>query len=168
MRWSSHSTPNPPTSPNTKSGSAHKAAEPDTNTIYLFCPIKLGQRYSAAEFFNRQRRGKKLFFRIGKKRHAAGHTDLLATVGIGRARIKVDHDVRFGAIQGGTLTVLSGAVTLLPITFEFADEIDTARAERARERAEEKLASATNPATEDIARAKLMRALNRLSVAGFK
>ncbi len=96
----------------------------------------------------------------------AGHTDLLATVGIGRARIKVDHDVRFGAIQGGTLTVLSGAVTLLPLTFEFADEIDVSRAERARERAEEKLASATNPATEDIARAKLMRALNRLSVAG--
>ena len=98
----------------------------------------------------------------------AGHTDLIATVGIGRARIRVGNDERFGAIQGGTLTVLSGAVTLLPITFEFADEIDTARAEAAKARAEEKLASAENPATEDIARAKLMRALNRLSVARFK
>ena len=98
----------------------------------------------------------------------AGHTDLIATVGVGRARIRVGKDERYGAIQGGTLTVLSGAVTLLPITFEFADEIDTIRAEAARERAEKAIADAKNPTAEDIARAKLMRALNRLSVAQRK
>lgn len=98
----------------------------------------------------------------------AGHTDLIATVDVGRARIRQGKEERYGAIQGGTLTVLSSAVTLLPITFEFADEIDTARAEAARVRAEEQLASSENPATEDIARAKLMRALNRLSVAKRK
>ena len=95
----------------------------------------------------------------------AGHTDLIATVGVGRVRIRSDKGERFGAIQGGTLTVLSGVVTLLPITFEFADEIDLARAERARERAEQTLAAPQSNATEDIARAKLMRALNRISVA---
>ena len=95
----------------------------------------------------------------------AGHTDLLATVDIGRARIRVGKTDRVGAIQGGTLTVLSGVVTLLPITFEFADEIDLARAERAKERAEQTLAASQSNAIEDIARAKLMRALNRISVA---
>jgi F-type H+-transporting ATPase subunit epsilon len=99
----------------------------------------------------------------------AGHTDLLATLGVGRARLRIDGKIeRFGAVQGGTLTVLSGNVTLLPVTFEFSDEIDISRAERARSRAEEKIASATSHDAVDLAHAKLMRALNRISVAKTK
>lgn len=99
----------------------------------------------------------------------AGHTDLLATLGIGRARIRVDGKTdRLGAVQGGTLTVLSGNVTLLPVTFEFSDEIDIPRAERARTLAEEKIANATSHDDTDLARARLLRALNRLSVAKTK
>ena len=98
----------------------------------------------------------------------AGHTDLLSTVDIGRVRIKCGKDERYGAIQGGTLTVLSGAVTLLPITFEFSDEIDINRAKHARDAAEECLAELSDPCKIDIAKAKLMRALNRISVAGKK
>ena len=98
----------------------------------------------------------------------AGHTDLLSTIDIGRARIKCGKAERYGAIQGGTLTVLSGAVTLLPITFEFSDEIDINRAKHARDAAEECLAELSDPCKIDIARAKLMRALNRISVAGKK
>ncbi len=98
----------------------------------------------------------------------ADHTDMFCTVGVGRARLLLSGESRYGAAQGGTLTVLSGDVTLLPVTFEFEDEIDTARAEAARERAEVALQAARDKRTEDVARAKLLRALNRLSVAERK
>ena len=50
----------------------------------------------------------------------AGHTDLLASVGIGRARIRINGNDRYASAAGGFLTVARGEVKLVAITFEFS------------------------------------------------
>ena len=97
-----------------------------------------------------------------------GHADLLATVATGRVRIKVDGNDRYASASGGFLSVSGGDVKLVAITFEFADEIDVERAEKAKLRAEERLASANGNREIGIAKAKLTRALNRISVSEMK
>ena len=98
----------------------------------------------------------------------AGHTDLFATLGVGRVKLTTSEGVRYASVSGGFLTVKGGVVTLAAITFEFADSIDSERAERARERAEEAIRTAKDDKAFEIAKAKLARALTRLNVAGFK
>ena len=56
--------------------------------------------------------------------------------------------------------------SLVATTFEYADEIDVARAEAAKARAEARIAAATEERDIKLARAKLSRALNRLHIAG--
>ncbi len=98
----------------------------------------------------------------------AGHTDLLASLGVGRARIIVDGAKRFASVNGGFLSVKSGEVRLCAITFEFADQIDLKRAEAAKERAEAAIRSASDERDERIAKAKLARAASRIKVASMK
>lgn len=98
----------------------------------------------------------------------AGHTDLLASVGVGRARIIVDGKKRFASVNGGFLSVKDGAVRLCAITFEFADQIDVKRAEAAKARAEAAIKSAADDRDERIAKAKLARAASRIKVANMK
>ena len=57
-------------------------------------------------------------------------------------------------------------IGLVATTFEYADEIDVARAEAAKARAEARIAAATEERDIKLARAKLSRALNRLHIAG--
>ena len=56
----------------------------------------------------------------------------------------------------------------MTITFEFADQIDLKRAEKAKEKAEEALKSAKSDKELDLAKAKLLRAMSRINVAGYK
>ena len=99
----------------------------------------------------------------------AGHADFFATLGIGRARIKLpDGEDRFASASGGFITVASGKVSLAATTFEFADEIDLSRARAAAERAEKALSIAKSERDERVARAKLARALNRIKIAEEK
>ncbi len=98
----------------------------------------------------------------------AGHTDLLASIGVGRARIIVDGKKRFASVNGGFLSVKGGAVQLCAITFEFADQIDLKRAEAAKERAEAAIKSAADDRAERVAKAKLARAATRIKVASMK
>ena len=58
----------------------------------------------------------------------AGHTDYIAAVGIGRARIIADGKSRVASCAGGFLTVAGGEVKLVAITFEFSEDIDLKRA----------------------------------------
>ena len=95
----------------------------------------------------------------------AGHADMLAAVGVGKAKITADGKERAASCAGGFLTVEGGAVRLVGTTFEFADEIDLDRARRAKERAEEKILAAKDAQTLDLAKAKLARALSRIAVA---
>ena len=98
----------------------------------------------------------------------AGHADYLASVGIGRTRIRIGGNDRFASSAGGFLTVKGGKVTLATTTFEFADEIDKKRAERAKEEAEAQLQKATDAAGIELAKAKIRRSLNRINIAGMK
>ena len=98
----------------------------------------------------------------------AGHTDLLASVSTGRARLLVDGKARFASVNGGFLSVSGGKVKLCAITFEFADKIDLKRAEAAKEKAEAAIKSATDDRDVRVAKAKLARAASRIKVANMK
>ena len=97
----------------------------------------------------------------------AKHIDYAAPLGIGAAHI-VDENgkERAAACSGGMLTVYNGEAILMATTFEWAEEIDTARAERARQAAEEALKTLQRDEKEyTIASAKLKRALARINAA---
>lgn len=98
----------------------------------------------------------------------AGHTDLVASVSVGRARIIVDGQKRFASVNGGFLAVKEGAVRLCAITFEFADQIDLKRAEAAHAKAAAAVKAAEDDRAERVAKAKLMRAASRIKVASMK
>jgi F-type H+-transporting ATPase subunit epsilon len=98
----------------------------------------------------------------------ASHTDYIASVGTGRARIIAGGKERLASSSGGFLTVESGNVRLVAITFEFADEIDLDRARRAKEAAEATIAAARDDKSVELAKAKLQRALSRINVANDK
>ena len=99
----------------------------------------------------------------------AGHTNCVATLGMGRAMIVVDGEKRYGACIGGMVSVMDGVVSLLPTTFEWAKDIDLARAENAKTEAEAVLKSKNATDTDILlAKARLRRALVRTSVAKTK
>ena len=96
-----------------------------------------------------------------------GHTPLLASLKIGELWYRVGQDKHYLAIAGGFVEVLPGHVTVLAQIAERADDIDVARAEAAKKRAEERLAR--REAELDLERAQfaLSKALVRLQVAVF-
>lgn len=99
----------------------------------------------------------------------AGHENCVASLGMGRATVIVDGQRRYAACIGGMLSVMEGHVTLVPTTFEWADQIDVARAERSYDRAQAVLKNKTSPEQDiRVAEARLKRALVRKSVAGNK
>lgn len=99
----------------------------------------------------------------------ARHINYVAPLGMGRAVVVTNGERRAAACIGGMLSVVNGEVTLVPTTFEWADQIDAARAEASYQRADKVLhdqnASGTDIA---LAEARLHRALVRKSVASYK
>ena len=96
----------------------------------------------------------------------AGHINCVAALGMGRATVMIDGKKRYGACIGGMVTVVNGAVTLVPTTFEWAEDIDLLRAENAAERANALISSKDISNVElRLAEARLKRALVRSSVA---
>lgn len=94
------------------------------------------------------------------------HAPLLTALGIGELRIKKGAEEECFAVHGGFMEVLANKVIVMADTAECADEIDVARAEAARERAE----SRYRERREDLDVARLQAALRRsrvrLKVAG--
>ncbi len=97
-----------------------------------------------------------------------GHAPFLATLGVGEVTYRVGRDERHLALAGGFAEVRNDKVIVLADTAERPDEIDRPRAERARERAERRLAGRGSEEAIDYARAAaaLARALTRLQTAG--
>lgn len=96
----------------------------------------------------------------------AGHIDCVAPLGMGAAMILSGGKKRYAACIGGMLSVSGGNVTLVPTTFEWAESIDMARAEKSQNRAETVLEKKDATDTEiRLAEARLKRALIRKSVA---
>ena len=96
-----------------------------------------------------------------------GHAPFLTTLGIGELTYRVGREEHHLALVGGFAEVRNDKVIVLADAAERPEEIDRARAERARERAERCL---SGRAADDVdfarAQAALMRALMRLHVAG--
>lgn len=95
------------------------------------------------------------------------HINFLTALGMGEARIVTCGVTRRAACIGGMLSVRNNEVNLVPTTFEWADEIDLDRANRARQAAEEKLSHRNTLSDQElaVAEAKLKRALVRSGVA---
>ena len=98
----------------------------------------------------------------------ARHINFVTPLGMGRASVVANGQRRNAACIGGMLSVVNGEVTLVPTTFEWADQIDVERAERAQKKAEERLKASSSDTEVRLAEAKLHRALVRKSVASYK
>lgn len=95
-----------------------------------------------------------------------GHTDYVAALDIGVVTVTSGGEARDAACGGGFLSVEKGEVRLVATTFEYADHIDVERATLAERRARERMEAAQDAKERTLAKAKLARALNRLSAAG--
>ena len=96
----------------------------------------------------------------------AKHMNCVAPLGMGPATVVIAGKHRLAACIGGMVSVRDGTVTLVPTTFEGAEEIDVSRAEASEQRARGILADRNASDTEiRLAEARLKRALVRKSVA---
>ncbi len=91
------------------------------------------------------------------------HAPLMSTFEIGIVTVKTGEKEEHFTTGGGTVEVLNNKILILADSMEKVEEIDIDRAERAKKRAEERLAM-KNKAEVDVARAEaaLKRAMNRL------
>jgi len=94
-----------------------------------------------------------------------GHTPLLALLGTGELWFKQGNDTHYVSLSGGFAEVQPDRVTILAQIAERADEIDLARAEAAKKRAEERLSSTQPDVDWERARIALMKSIIRLQVA---
>ena len=99
----------------------------------------------------------------------AGHVNCVAPLGMGRAMILAEGERRYAACIGGILSVVNGSVTLVPTSFEWAQDIDAGRAEKSYQRAQDVLNDKNASETDiKLAQARLRRALVRRNVASGK
>jgi F-type H+-transporting ATPase subunit epsilon len=101
-----------------------------------------------------------------------GHAAFLATLGSGEVVYRRGRDEVHLAVHGGFAEVTPERVIILAETAERPDEIDRARAERARQRAEQRMAGrdldgGRDEIDYDDAVAAYQRALTRLLVAAI-
>ena len=94
-----------------------------------------------------------------------GHTPLLAMLKVGELWYRIGQEKHYLAIAGGFVEVLPDRVTVLAQIAERAHEIDVARAEAARQRAQDRLAQPARDIDLDRARIALSKSLIRLQVA---
>lgn len=96
----------------------------------------------------------------------AHHTDYVSAVGAGEAAIALEGgQSRRAACIGGMLTMIKNEANLIATTFEWEEQIDLARAQRAKAAAEARIAEAKTDKRElMLAEAKLKRALVRINV----
>jgi F-type H+-transporting ATPase subunit epsilon len=94
-----------------------------------------------------------------------GHTPLVAMLHVGELWYRVGGEKVYLSIAFGFAEVLPDRVTILAQLAERADEIDVARAEAAKRRAEERIATPALEMDYERARIAMMKALIRLQVA---
>src|SRR5262249_29611413 len=94
-----------------------------------------------------------------------GHAPLITELAVGEISYRNGNQTRRLAVAWGFAEVLYNKVTILAETAEKAEEIDTARAEAAKRKAEAELQKAGAEGNKD-AQAALERAKTRLDVAG--
>lgn len=93
------------------------------------------------------------------------HIDFAIPLGIGQAYVTDENgETRQAACNSGLLSVSGNDVRVIPVTFEWAHEIDLERARRAEESAEERIKTMDHQDWDYVmAEAKLKRALTRIN-----
>ena len=94
------------------------------------------------------------------------HAPYVTALGTGEAAVVIDGQRKTAACAGGMLAVTKDDVRLVATTFEWAEDIDKNRAQRAKEEAERRIQNAKDGAELEMAKAKLSRALARIKAAG--
>lgn len=97
-----------------------------------------------------------------------GHAPLITELKVGAITYKASGNTHTLAVAWGFAEVLPDKVTILAETCERPEEIDIARAEKAKARAEDRLKSNNTDVDYDRAEDALKRADTRLSVAKEK
>jgi F-type H+-transporting ATPase subunit epsilon len=93
------------------------------------------------------------------------HAPLMTTLNAGQITARKDKEEYLLAVSGGFLEVQPDRVIILADEAERAEEIDIARAEAAKRRAEELLSHPESKSEAQIADAALQRAIARIEVA---
>ena len=93
------------------------------------------------------------------------HEPIMTMIKPGEVLVRKGTEEFSMAVSGGFLEVTPDHITILADAAERADEIDVARAEAAKKRAEEKLTNRTAETDSANAEASLRRALARIKVA---
>ena len=93
-----------------------------------------------------------------------GHTPMLASLAVGETWYRKGQEKTYLSLANGFCEVLPDRVTILATLAERAEDIDVARAEEAKRRAEARLQNAKDVDYER-ARAALVKSLARLQVA---
>src|ERR671912_1325649 len=91
-----------------------------------------------------------------------GHTPLLASLAVGELWYRKGQEKTYLSLAGGFAEVLPDRVTILATVAERADEIDVARAEEAKKRAEARLTGPKSDVDYERARLALQKAVARL------
>ncbi len=94
-----------------------------------------------------------------------GHTPLLASLAVGEMWYRKGQEKTYLSVAFGFAEVLPDRVTILAQIAERAEDIDPARAEESRKRAEARLAQPKAEVDYERARAALMKSLARLQVS---
>ena len=94
------------------------------------------------------------------------HINFVTPLGMGAAKVVTNGQPRMAACIGGMLAVTDGQVRVISTTFEWVEQIDAARAQRALERAQQKLAAPELLSKQEylLAEAELKRALIRTNL----
>jgi F-type H+-transporting ATPase subunit epsilon len=94
-----------------------------------------------------------------------GHSPFLASLRVGELWYRIGQEKHYLAVAFGFAEVLPDHVTVLARIAEKAEDINVARAEAARKRAEERVGNPQPDMDFERARVALMKALIRLQVA---
>jgi len=96
-----------------------------------------------------------------------GHTPLLSSLRVGELWYRTGQEKHHLSVALGFVEVLPDRVTVLAQIGERARDIDVARAERAKQRAERRLAGQLSQEEYDVERARisLLKSITRLQVA---
>jgi len=95
-----------------------------------------------------------------------GHTPFMTSLNVGEVVVTQNGNERYLATSGGYVEVNPNQTVILAQTAEFAENIDVDRAKSAVDRAKERLAAKPTDLDHERAEAALIRALNRIKVAG--
>lgn len=105
-----------------------------------------------------------IFTSSGNLTILANHLPLISNIEISHLYIKEDGVITNFAIAGGTLFVSESECKIITPAIEKESEIDFTRANKAKERAEERLASKSDDIDIKRAEVALKKAINRLSL----